>query len=71
MYLNTQNNHDFPHDLTKSLERTLNFVQNKNATNDIDLLICIQTFVQQISLNLENFLDPSMLIAIILIYFKS
>ena len=52
---------DFSHDLTKSLERTLNFVQNQHeATRDIDLLIVIQTFVQQITLNLSQHLDPSM-----------
>jgi hypothetical protein len=51
----------FPVELANSLEFTLNFVQNTNATNDIDLLIVIQTFVQQITSNLKQHLDPSMI----------
>ena len=51
----------FPVELANSLEFTLNFVQNTSATNDIDLLIVIQTFVQQITSNLKQHLDPSLI----------
>ena len=52
---------DFSVDLTISLQQTLNFVQSKHeAANDIDLLIVIQTFIQQIASNLKQHLDPSM-----------
>ena len=57
-----ENNQDFSNDLTESLEQTLHFVESKNeATKDIDLLIVIQTFVQQITSNLKQHLDPSMI----------
>ena len=57
-----ENNKSFSVDLTNSLERTLNFVESKHeATIDIDLLIVIQTFVQQITSNLKQHLDPSMI----------
>jgi hypothetical protein len=47
---------------TESLQQMLNFVQNNSAsTNDIDLLVVIQTFVQQITINLKQHLDPSMI----------
>ena len=52
---------NFADQLTNALELTLDFVQTKNATNDIDLLVVIQTFVQQITLNLKQNLDPSMI----------
>ena len=52
---------NFVDQLTNALELTLDFVQTKNAKNDIDLLVVIQTFVQQITLNLKQNLDPSMI----------
>ena len=57
-----ENKKSFSVNLTNSLERTLNFVESKHeATKDIDLLIVIQTFVQQITSNLKQHLDPSMI----------
>ena len=52
---------DYSLDLTKSLERSLDFVQSKNAANDIDLLIVIQTFIKQATFNLKQYLDPSIM----------
>ena len=52
---------NFADQLTNALELTLDFVQTENVTNDIDLLVVIQTFVQQITLNLKQNLDPSMI----------
>ena len=66
-----ENYTDFSLDLTKSMQLTLDFVQSNSAAKDIDLLICIQAFVQQITLNLEHYLDPSMLSTFILIYRKT
>jgi hypothetical protein len=42
--------------LTKSLQLVLTFVSDK-ANFDVDLLITIQTFIQNITINLENYLD--------------
>jgi hypothetical protein len=53
---------NFAVELANALEFTLDFVQNKNASNDIDLLIVIQTFIQQISFNLKKYLDPSIIV---------
>ena len=52
---------NFADQLTNALELTLDFVQTKNAKNDIDLLVVIQTFVQQITVNLKQNLDASMI----------
>jgi hypothetical protein len=45
--------------LTKSLELVLTFVTDK-ANSDVDLLIAIQTFIQNITINLEKHLDLGM-----------
>ena len=44
---------------TESFEQMLYFVESKNATKDIDSLIVIQTFIQKISRNSIQHLDPS------------
>jgi hypothetical protein len=45
--------------LCKSLENTLSFIQSENATKDVDFLITVQSFVQNILANLVNYLDQS------------
>ena len=44
---------------TESFGKMLYFVESKNATKDIDSLIVIQTFIQKISRNSIQHLDPS------------
>jgi hypothetical protein len=46
--------------LTNTLEEAVLFVENKQKTNDdVDFLIVIQSFVQQMAIGLENHLDMS------------
>ena len=47
--------------LVKSLEETLSFVSSENAKKDGDLLIVIQSFIQQITASLKGNLDFSKL----------
>ncbi len=45
--------------LVDSLEKTLSFVESENAKQDVNILIVIQSFVQQITCSLFENLDPS------------
>jgi hypothetical protein len=45
--------------LTNSLEETLIFVESQAANNNVDFLIVIQSFIQQITFGLQNKLDLS------------
>ncbi len=45
--------------LVKSLEEALLFVSSENAKKDGDLLIVIQSFIQQITTSLKGNLDFS------------
>ncbi len=47
--------------LVKSLEETLSFVSSENVKKDGDLLIVIQSFIQQITASLKGNLDFSKL----------
>ena len=47
--------------LVKSLEETLLFVSSENVKKDGDLLIVIQSFIQQITAGLKGNLDFSKL----------
>ena len=48
-----------PYLVVDSLEKTLSFVESENAKQDVNILIVIQSFVQQITCSLFENLDPS------------
>jgi hypothetical protein len=51
---------DYTFKFTQTLEETLSFVDNKiKAKKDVDFLIIIQLFIQEITYKLKNHLDPS------------
>jgi hypothetical protein len=53
-------NHTYnSNDLTKSLDKALEFIQSEKTRQDPDLLITIQSFSQRITSYLENYLDSS------------
>ncbi len=59
MSSNDKFHQEYSDSLIKSLEKTLSFVQSENAQNDLNLLIVIQSFIQQITSSLTHYFDPS------------
>lgn len=55
--MNSNNFYVNAFDLTKSLEITLAFIQGETAIKDVDLLITVQSFIQNITIHLEKHLD--------------